>query len=335
MKRFYLCSYIGSGKFPDSFRPALADLSQEFGSIDLRRDTTRAVGKCPAVADTSSSLHNGSSIILLTDDLIAKSTAMRNIVNSVLGLSLTSDTFPALMFELLTQGVLSKSQFCKPLVQGIDGKYRIILGAQIYGPPLPVYRKGTITESFPGSSATLGGDLVWTETQGTWANVSGVAQLQTTGGVEDARAESALSTDDHYAQLAVTALGTGTNPVWLGPAVRFAAAARTYYVTFPYQGDDKQYIEKIVTGTETALGSTAITVTIPGTFKISADASLVTGYQDGTQRVQVTDTAITGNLRTGIAGYCSSSSWYPSGDNFQASDLVAGAAFVPKFIGMI
>src|SRR5207253_2934705 len=104
----------------------------------------------------------------------------------------------------------------------------------------------TITDDFNrADGTTIGNQLTWTEVAGTWDTVSN--QVQMTGPASDsatysARAESDLSSADHYAQLVYVNAGTVTTQAHLGPAARFSPSAQTHYLSVPYNGTF--YLEK-------------------------------------------------------------------------------------------
>lgn len=190
--------------------------------------------------------------------------------------------------------------------------------------PGRVKHETTITESFnQGANATIGPDLSWTEVNGAWGTTAGnELELGTTSGSKYCRADSDLSSSDHYAQASVTALGSGSADKWAGVAARFASAASTFYAGFVYQFNDNIYLEKFVAGVETAISNTGITLSIPCLVKTYCNGSNIKVYQDGVQRISVTDTAISGGTRGGIAGYYAGAP-VPNWDNFEASDLAA------------
>lgn len=183
----------------------------------------------------------------------------------------------------------------------------------------------TITENFDGSDGdTIGNLLTWTEVSGDFDRVSNKATLTTNDGTErDARAESDLSSDDHYAQAVVDNSNSGERA--MGPCCRFAGAARTYYYTYFYA--NKIWTYKKVNNVVTNLANIAITAAQPELCKVSADGSTVKGYQAGVERTSNTDTAITGNVRTGIFAYRSAVS-SPTIDDFEAADISAGGGIL-------
>lgn len=182
----------------------------------------------------------------------------------------------------------------------------------------------TITESFnKADSDTLGPDLTWTEVNGDFDVVSNQCRHTNTTTVRSARAESDLSSADHYAQVQIVSNGSGTNDCAAGACARFAAAAETMYFAFYYQADNRLYVSKKVTGAQTNITSSVITEALPETYKCEINGSTLKGYQAGVERVSTTDSAITGNLRGGILLY-QSSVLNPTIDNFEASDELGG-----------
>ncbi len=191
--------------------------------------------------------------------------------------------------------------------------------------PLPP--STTITESFnTGDSTTLGPDLSWTEIAGDWEVVGNQVRSEGITAIELARADSDLSSADHYGQLIVESLGAGTSR--LGSAARVQTADGTtvtaYYVDL--RNNDALELEKVVAGTDTELAATAQTVTLPDTVKVESNGSTIKSYFNGTEVDSVTDTAITGNLRAGLMSRQSGSSEAADGDDFEAADLAVAAA---------
>ena len=70
----------------------------------------------------------------------------------------------------------------------------------------------TITDDLDRADSTtvFGADLTWTQVSGTWGTFSNEGyKVSTAGTQQGARAESALASADHYAQVVITALGDG------------------------------------------------------------------------------------------------------------------------------
>lgn len=188
----------------------------------------------------------------------------------------------------------------------------------------PIKHNTVINESFnTADSSTLGPDLSWTELAGNINIVSNQARTATTG-ESSARANSDLSSADHYAQ-AVIDVSAETNSPDVGVITRKdSSATLTYYLhtaDFPSNGT-RSY--KCVNGTYTAIGtenSTTLTAGTPATIKGISNGSTIEVFINGTSRLSHTDTAITANVRCGIRGY-KTVSGYVSWDSFEAGDIV-------------
>lgn len=191
-----------------------------------------------------------------------------------------------------------------------------------------------ITESFnKADSGTLGPDLSWTEINGAWEVFSNQAASEGINSVELARADTDLSSADHYGQVIVTFLGGGT--ARLGGAARIQTADGTtitcYYADL--RNNDALELEKVVNGTDTELASTAQTVSLPDTVRVQADGSTIKSFFNGSEVDSVTDTAITGNLRAGLMSRNGGNADGSRGDDFEAADLVAGPTFSRSLSG--
>ncbi|MFH1484905.1 MAG: hypothetical protein ABIH46_02445 [Chloroflexota bacterium] len=192
--------------------------------------------------------------------------------------------------------------------------------------PLP--HRTVITESFTGDGDVLGYDLTWTEVRNDWDRVGGNASLESfsVGLRASARAESALSSDGHYAQLDISTLDTPSSGTCLGGvAFRFAAAAETFYCTVVTHTSNL-YTQKSVAGTLTTLdGPDAITISLPDTiYGESTEDDYFTSKWNGViVHGPTLQTSITGELLTGINGYLgeAGNAGKFKGDNFKAGDL--------------
>ena len=147
------------------------------------------------------------------------------------------------------------------------------------------------------------------------------------GGPSASRAETDLSSADHYAQAAFVQAADITN--YFSPVARFDPSAITFYQGGVY-GDLSQFkIVKTVAAVDTVLGSGSVTLSLPEPIRVECNGSSIKSYQSGVERVAVTDTAITGFLRTGILTYRQSSSTDLLFDDFVAADLAAGPTGSP------
>lgn len=193
----------------------------------------------------------------------------------------------------------------------------------------------TITDNFNrANSSTLGTSSEgwsWTEQEDPdgLEILNNQARLSTTGD-KTARADSDLDSDDHYGQILIAARTIVSALAGHGPTARHSASALTFYLFHVQSNDANEKLYKRVTGTFTALTADAsITQSIPDTMRIDCDGSILTGDYNGVDIFgNVTDTAITGNLRCGFYGGITGASNTIDIDDFEAADL-AVAVGVP------
>lgn len=200
---------------------------------------------------------------------------------------------------------------------GVDDWADLVPAALRADVPGRLPHETTITESFTRADSTsvMGNDLSWTQVAGSWGTSSNKGYKVATNGVtQAARADSDLSSADHYVQCVIA---NGTNATGHGPACRFSSSANTYYTTLNFT--NLQYLIKIVSGSQTNLTSTSHTYANGETLKVEINGSSLNGYANGTQYPSTTDTSITGNTRGGVVSYGINGTV----DDFQAADLAA------------
>jgi hypothetical protein len=193
--------------------------------------------------------------------------------------------------------------------------------------PLP--HQTTITESFnKADSTTLGPDLSWTEISGGWEVVSNRCRKSTGSDAQShcARADSDLSSADHYAQIASYYPG---NTSYHGPACRLpGTSTETFYSFVTASEDGTGYLVKMVAAAQTNIATGSVGTRTDGTLvKVEANGSTITGYFGGSSAASTTDTAITGNVRAGLNQYHVTGTT-GTFDSFEAADL-GGAAGQP------
>jgi hypothetical protein len=182
----------------------------------------------------------------------------------------------------------------------------------------------TITETFnTADGTTLGPLLTWSEVSGNWTVASNAAVIPIGGVVfGSARAQSDLSSADHYAKVTVVSSDNSSGLfTQVGPSARFNSSAGTYYAAVLYRFGNSLNLQKIVNNVQTGLSGPTITVSLPELYEIRCNGSTQKTYQAGVERSSITDTSITGNLRSGICGYTTAGS--ATMDDFEASDLAA------------
>lgn len=196
--------------------------------------------------------------------------------------------------------------------------------------PLP--HRTTITESFnKADSDILGPDLTWTELIGDLDVVSNEAQT-TDANSFVVRADSNLSGDDHYAQASMTnsCSGSGTSSCQ-AVARKDSSATETFYVAIANWEQNTLQLFKAISGTFTQLGSNVSQTLTDGvyeTIRTECDGSTIKHVFNSVDKITETDTAITGNLRTGLRGKNNKAGCHAAFDDFEAADLAAGQTVI-------
>lgn len=184
----------------------------------------------------------------------------------------------------------------------------------------------TITDNFnrADSTTSLGSSSEgwsWTAVGGTWGINTNRAYLVATGGSNSARAESDLSSTDHYAQMV---LGVAAQ---IGPCVRFAAGAATFYHA-RRAGSTSIGLLRFNAGSATTLGTlTVAALGIGDTLKLSVTGTGATvtleAFINGVSAGTFGDTdanRITSGTRCGLRAAAAGTGNSPM-DDFQAADL--------------
>lgn len=189
--------------------------------------------------------------------------------------------------------------------------------------PGPVPHDTTIAESFnKADSSTLGPDLSWTELEGDWEVFSNEARVVSAAGYSTARANSDLSSSDHYCQAVMRSVGR------CAPATicrKDGTATMTFYMALYEGNSDVWQTRKRVAGTETTIGTNtgSATPSLGDVLKIHCNGSTISRYRNGVSQDSTTDTAISGNVRCGILGYYDAGAFNSKAtfDSFEAADL--------------
>lgn len=198
--------------------------------------------------------------------------------------------------------------------------------------PLP--HKTTFADNFNRTnSATLGdssdGNFTWDEWQGAdWAISSNAARLAGATGFDCARTDTDLSSDDHHTQAKLSewtgaAAGSALNA---NVSVRqHSGATRSEYSAGTNDDDanTRWRMVKHVSSTDTQLDEFVAAPAANDVLKLQVSGSSLEAFINSTSRMTATDTAITGNLRTGLLGFISvSATNAASWDDFEAADVV-------------
>ena len=185
----------------------------------------------------------------------------------------------------------------------------------------------TITESWNCSdSDDISCDLTWTQVAGDIDIVNNKARFPTNGG-KRGRAESDLSSDDHYAQVDGFLTDGGSDEGQVGAMVRFDSAADNNYFGGYNSFSAPSWrlrIEKTTAGTTSSIlgPDTSGSISTTPTVKLLANGSSIELFVDGSPAIDLTDSSHTGYVRAGIQGYDALGGPYEV-DNFVAADLAA------------
>lgn len=197
----------------------------------------------------------------------------------------------------------------------------------------PLTPQTTINDDFTrADSGTLGSSSEgwsWSNDVNSISIASNKAKQNTFGGASVGRAVSSLSSADHYAQAVLNSDNTLISYFALGTTTRkIASTVQTYYLGLVDFNAQVAKLFKCVNGSFTQLGSNVAVTLVASTdytVRTIASGSTQSFNLDGVQKISQTDSAVTGNLQTGIRGDATvgqsvnTATW----DNFTASDLAA------------
>lgn len=139
-----------------------------------------------------------------------------------------------------------------------------------------------------------------------------------------ARHTTNLSSDDHYSEIEVHAVG-GSNA---GSSARIQTADGSTVTAYNAEFTGSfTALTKVEGGSRSVLDFTSESGS-PATMRVECDGSTISYYHDGGLEDSVTDTSITGNTGIGMGG-----SGTNTQDNFEAADLAAGFAGSNTIIG--
>lgn len=321
MTRFYLAPYVGAGSDTEPFQPDVPDAPFAFSTIDLRGDATRLDGFCLLrVTDSLSGV--GFDLGDSLDDPLPRSVSRR--IENQLGLTLDSrQRLREIIVELLLRHATPDSDKTRwdRLTADHRGRMRIYLGEQIYD--APAILNTVVTDNFNRADEELEASANWSvsDADSSYSIVSN--QLDITGGGTAERRTAHWSADSFgpncYAQGDYVTKGTIDNGLMLRHDGTHPVSGNLY------MGRDNGFdydIAKIISGSFTRLtaGGSAAT----GEYYFEADGSTLTLKVDSVQKLQTTDTDLTG---ADFAGFVTVTGDGGIWDNFEAGDL--GAIYPP------
>lgn len=190
----------------------------------------------------------------------------------------------------------------------------------------------TITDDFNrADGTTIGNQLTWTE-YADYKTASNRVKLNADNYNFGARADSDLSSTDHYSQVNGYNFGDigGGWETQSGCMTRCGSASSNGYIAHmnKYAGYQCQF-SKVVSGTYTDITNVSDSPASGDTLKMSANGSLNVVARNGTTKITQTDTSITTGTRCGIWVYSYAAGLAAEVDNFEAADLAAAAKAPP------
>ena len=90
---------------------------------------------------------------------------------------------------------------------------------------------------------------------------------------------------------------------------------------------------KIIGGSFTLLDIAPSARSVPLTIRVQANGSMITGEFDSSETISVTDTSITGNVRTAVRPRNVPDAMRL--DNFEAADLAVGGTILPQMMQLL
>ncbi|MBB4985018.1 hypothetical protein [Streptomyces nymphaeiformis] len=157
----------------------------------------------------------------------------------------------------------------------------------------------------------------WVEVSGDWSIVSNQLSPGSTGGTIILRAAGAMDSNDHSAQVTITATTAASHGVWC----RGNSGISNGYL---WRNDGSEWtLFSVVSSTFTAIGSYAAAAAPGDVAKIQTVGSTIKGFVNGVQRVSVTDTAVASGTSVGLRSTSSAAIRF---DDFAAADVTAGVA---------
>lgn len=306
------------------FRPRACEAGSVWDGIDLRPDCTKRDGY--ALIASPERIHGGIDLGCEPD---RPSAAVRRTLRSCLGIPLRSSDLRAATLELLTQEAGGRKRVA-PLRPSYRG-WEIWLGG-LFLRLRPIAGGSIYTDNFNRADSTsLGAD--WVEFLNDWQIVANRLTNVSSGGVEIIAHWSAdLVTENHYVKASIE---TDSSTTVMGVFVRKDSSGfQTYYMTaHHFSGAQLREIQKCITGSYTAIGSSEPTTLTPTVFYLAyleVTGSSLTSMVDGANSFSRTDTSITTGKRCGLeANITVVGTATLTFDNFEMADLGPGESEFP------
>lgn len=173
----------------------------------------------------------------------------------------------------------------------------------------------TFTDDFNRSnSSSLGAS--WVEVSGDWSIISNQLSSGSAGGTIILRAAGAMATSDHSVQVTIAATAAVSHGVWCRGNSNISQG-------YLFRNDGSSWdLFSVVGGSFTVIGSYAAAAVAGDVAKLQVIGSAIKCFVNGTQRISVTDTAVTTGTSVGIRAESTSTLRF---DDFTAADVTTGS----------
>lgn len=179
--------------------------------------------------------------------------------------------------------------------------------AELGTPSLARIAHVILSESFPGDSAALGGDLVWQELNQNWSNVGGEATCHGTGAIGFAKCSSDIGSDDYGVLFTITAQPANSSVdvcARMSAGTTSLANATCYVLATESAGGGRFRILSLVGGVSaTVVDWTPSPFTLPAQVGFEVVGSKLIVHINGAFIGSWTDTAIPTGPYAGIASW--------------------------------
>lgn len=168
----------------------------------------------------------------------------------------------------------------------------------------------TFSDNFNRADSTnLGAN--WVEVSGDWSIISNQLSPGTTGGTVVLRTATAMASNDNWAQTTIAATTAVSQGVWC----RGDTTLDNGYLL--RNNGSNWALFKVVSGAFTSIGTYAATAAAGDVAKVQAIGSTIKAFINGTERISVTDTAVTTGTNVGIRSEANTGLRF---DDFSAAD---------------
>ncbi|MEU1272953.1 hypothetical protein [Streptomyces sp. NPDC005799] len=171
----------------------------------------------------------------------------------------------------------------------------------------------SFSDDFNRANGAVGAN--WVDPTGLWVVTSQQLGPGSAGGTIYLRAATAMATNDHYAQITITATAAASHGIWIRGNTTITQG---YLVRNNGSSWDLFYV---VGGSFTVIGTYAAAAAANDVVKLQAIGSAIKVYINETQRISVTDTVVPTGTNVGVRSDSTSAIRF---DDFSAADISSG-----------